>query len=236
MTDVRFFVIINKDIFGCFAASGGGRGNIDRMITDYIKKNWLIVVGIIMVAAATLLTAYNIWDDNRAAGTAKRMLVRLDEAGAKPSDELAIRPETRLPDYVLDPSTPMTEVEVDGGKCVGVIEIPAIDRYLPVLSEWSESASKISPCRYSGSVYSGDMVIAGHNYRSHFGPLSRLKEGDKLYFRDMRGNIFTYEVALTETVRATDIEYMTGGGWDLTLFTCTNGGRARFALRCRFSE
>lgn len=39
-----------------------------------------------------------------------------------------------------------------------------------------------------------------------------------------------------EVLQPTQIEKMTvkssGDDWDLTLFTCTTGGQARYALRC----
>ena len=41
------------------------------------------------------------------------------------------------------------------------------------------------------------------------------------------------EVDTIETVGGTDIEKMESGDWDLTLFTCTTGGKARAAVRCK---
>ena len=68
------------------------------------------------------------------------------------------------------------------------------------------------PCRYAGSAYTNNLVIAGHNYRQHFGPIRNLSYGD--------------------VVRLADMEAMITGDWDLTLFTCTTGGSARVAVRC----
>ena len=52
--------------------------------------------------------------------------------------------------------------------CIGILEIPALDLNL-VISSWSYSSLRLAPCRYSGSAYKGDLVIAAHNYQSHFG-------------------------------------------------------------------
>ena len=41
---------------------------------------------------------------------------------------------------------------------------------------------------------------------------------------------------MIETVGGYDIEKMEAGDWDLTLFTCTNKGKARAAVRCREIE
>ena len=36
----------------------------------------------------------------------------------------------------------------------------------------------------------------------------------------------------TEVIDGTDIDGMISGGWDLSLYTCTYGGEARFTVRC----
>ena len=52
-------------------------------------------------------------------------------------------------------------------------------------------------------------------------------------FTDLDGNVFSYTVAQIDTLTPTALEELTGGGWDLTLFTCTVGGQARLAVRCQ---
>lgn len=84
--------------------------------------------------------------------------------------------------------------------------------------------------------YLKNMIIAGHNYRTHFSGIKRLNPGDSVVFTDADGNVFSYEVTEIETVGGYDIEKMEDGDWDLTLFTCTNKGKARAAVRCREIE
>ena len=36
----------------------------------------------------------------------------------------------------------------------------------------------------------------------------------------------------TEVLAPTDIEGMESGDWDLTMFTCTIGGKSRVTVRC----
>lgn len=50
------------------------------------------------------------------------------------------------------------------------------------------------------------LILCDHNYRSHFGKLKKLREGDEVSFTDMDGNVFLYEVALAETLMPTAIE------------------------------
>ena len=41
-----------------------------------------------------------------------------------------------------------------------------------------------------------------------------------------------YKVDNVETLRSTQVEDMTSGDWDMTLFTCTPGGKSRLTVRC----
>lgn len=44
--------------------------------------------------------------------------------------------------------------------------------------------------------------------------------------------MFTYCVAEEEILQPAQTEQMVSGDWDLTLFTCTVGGRSRVTIRC----
>ena len=66
-------------------------------------------------------------------------------------------------------------------------------------------------------------MIAGHNYRSHFGPIRDLESGDPVTFTDVEGTVYAYTVAEAEVLPPTAIGEMVEAGWDLTLFTCTTG-------------
>ena len=125
---------------------------------------------------------------------------------------------------------------VDGNAYIGVLELPSLELKLPVLSEWSYSGLKLAPCRYAGSAYLNNMVIAAHNYSTHFGYLGNLAQGDEVVFTDVDGNVFRYQVLEVETLSPFAVEEMTDGDWDLTLFTCTISGRSRVTVRCALTE
>ena len=57
-----------------------------------------------------------------------------------------------------------------------------------------------------------------------------------MIFTDAAGNIFSYSVKETEVLAPTDIEGMVSGDWDLTMFTCTIGGKSRVTVRCERLE
>ncbi len=201
-----------------------------------MKWKLLTGVGLLLIAAALLLTVYNIRESDRAGAESEEMVVRMESLTADLPERLETEKKELVPEYKKNPEMEMPTVEVNGQECVGMIEIPALGLKLPVISEWSDAKLKKAPCRYSGSAYLKNMIIAGHNYRTHFSGIKRLNPGDSVVFTDADGNVFSYEVTEIETVGGYDIEKMEDGDWDLTLFTCTNKGKARAAVRCREIE
>jgi sortase A len=204
----------------------------------------LIAGGLFLLVVSAALLGYNLWDNQRAAAVSDEIVQQLfsqeDTAGSDQSDsavqaERPLRAETvsaDVPLYIKYPDMEMPTVEIDGHTYIGRLDIPTLGLSLPVMSQWSYPNLKISPCRYTGSAYTGDLVIAAHNYQSHFGTLKYLSCGDRVYFTDADGNEFTYEVAEIDQLLPTDIEKMTSGDWALTLFTCTIGGSYRVTVRC----
>ncbi|MDO5324396.1 MAG: sortase [Clostridia bacterium] len=171
------------------------------------------------------------WPLNRQGAVLTASMAQLRRREALRSLRLEARPI-----YERYPEMEMPTIEIDGNAYIGVLDIPSKGLSLPVMSQWSYSRLRIAPCRYSGSVYSGDIVIAGHNYARHFSPIKSLQAGDAVDFTDADGNVFHYEVAAVEILKSTAVEEMQAGDWDLTLFTCTYGGKSRCALRCRLID
>lgn len=194
--------------------------------------NLLMTLGTLLILAALCLTIYNIWESRKADQNSSEILAHLE-------DEMENEDEDQDPDiplYQLYPDMEMPVYEVDGIAYIGVLEIPVLGLKLPVASEWSYPNLRSSPCRYLGSAYQDNMIIAGHNYNRHFGRLKDLGIGDEIRFTDADGNIFNYQVADLESLPGTAVEDMEAGEWDMTLFTCTYGGKSRVAIRCRRIE
>ena len=184
-------------------------------------------LGLLLIVSALSLTIYNIWDEKRAGQEASKVIEKLTEEIDEPTEEA----EAEML-YQMYPDMEMPAIQIDGKRYLGILEIPALDLRLPIMESWSYPNLKISPCRYEGSVYSEDLIIAGHDYRSHFGLLKKLQQGDQMAFTDVDGNQFVYEVAGKEVLAGTDVEEMKSGDWDMTLFTCTYSGRTRMTIRC----
>lgn len=188
--------------------------------------------GLLLVAAALGLTGYNMWDSNRAAAAVDMAVQELDVMIPTPEELREEYPEEMIPDYLLDPNMEMPTVQVNDHDYIGRLEIPSLGLRLPVMSEWSYPLLKVSPCRYTGSAYTNDLVIAAHNYRQHFGALKNLTIGSLIYFTDIDGNVFTYTVEEMGQLGPSETKEMIESEWDLTLFTCTLGGQFRLTVRC----
>lgn len=198
---------------------------------------FLMCLGTVLLAAALSLFLYNSAQSQTAEKSTLNLLPQLveqiAEAETAPTEEIRplIPPGTPLD--LLDPAVfEMTEVEIDGHKYIGYLSIPELGLELPIMSDWSYAKLKIAPCRYSGTVLSEDFVIMAHNYQSHFGKLKDLSPGAEISYTDMDGVTTWYAVATVEILPPTAVEDMTAGDFDLTLFTCTLGGKSRVTVRC----
>lgn len=201
--------------------------------------NVLLAAGALFLAAALLLTGNNLVETYQAGQASERLSQEVSsriESQSQDADSLSQAAlaggEEETPEYLRNPEMEMPVEEIEGNGYIGLLEIPALGLSLPVMSEWSYPNLKLAPCRYSGSAYTGNFTIAGHNYSTHFGPIGELNAGDSITFTDMQGNCFAYEVQVVETLEATAVEDMVSEEWDLTLFTCDLSGESRITVRC----
>lgn len=201
------------------------------------KINTFTMIGLLLLSAALCLTLYNLSDDMRAEGAAEAVMEELREAISYSTEQglsngIPAVESKDFPDYILNPEMEMPAQTIDGTDYIGILEIPVLNVVLPVLSDWSYPKLRMAPCRYTGSAYLNNMVIAAHNYESHFGRIKNLSQGDEVQFTDIDGNLFKYEVVEVEILSPDSTAEMTSGDWNLTLFTCTIGGQSRVTVRC----
>lgn len=188
------------------------------------KGRLLMTAGLILIVGSFCLTAYNVFSEYRAGRQSEEVLVNM------PIEPAA---DDSIHFYEIYPDIPMPEKEIDGRMYIGRLSIEKFGRELPILSEFSYDGLRAAPCRYKGSIYTNDMIIAGHNYRTHFGGFRNMAVGDKITFTDMEGNLFEYTVDAVESVDGENIAGMEAGDWDLSIFTCNYRGDARVTLRCK---
>ena len=187
-----------------------------------------VLLGVVLLLAALGLYGYNRWEDAQAGAEAQTVVQDLQEKVVEQTQSAASAPA--IDTSSLDPELPV--VELDGYEYVGTVSIPAIGIDLPVMSEWSYPKLKISPCRQFGSSRTDDLVIAAHNYESHFGKLSSLTAGDSVTFTDMDGIVNEYVVNKVEVLDPHSVEEVEHSGYALVLYTCTYGGKTRIVVFC----
>ena len=121
-----------------------------------------------------------------------------------------------------------------------ILKIPKINIEYPVLSATSDALLFVSLNKYWGPQPNevGNYCIVGHYYENGkmFGKLHKLKNGDKAELTDLSGNTLTYQVYNKYVVEPTDTRctsQLTNGRKELTLITCTNGGKQRLVVKLR---
>ena len=184
-----------------------------------------MVAGVCMLVCAGVMVWCNQADQDAALGATSEVAGEVYRAiGETAGDALP------APEDIGEPAMPT--VQIDGYDYIGYLELPTVGLTLPVMDSWDYDRLKLAPCRYWGATFSDDLVIAAHNYANHFGPIGSMREGDPVQLVDAAGEVWRYRVALIEVVGPYDVEGMVGADWDLTLFTCTQGGANRVAVRC----
>ena len=151
----------------------------------------IIAVGAVLILSALLLLIYNRCEDVRAGQEAESLLASVEAAISAQEMATPNKPEsTEALSPPLDPEMPV--VTLGGYEYVGYVEIPTLGLKLPVMAEWDYTRLQIAPCRQFGSSRTDNLVIAAHNYDTHFGKLKELSKGDTVIFTDMEGIVSTY--------------------------------------------
>ena len=186
------------------------------------KDLLLVALGLIMAAAGLFLQLTEVQQEQLAGENAALLLEAV-------SQQLPAAPAEPLPGE--DPEDEPQSLAVMGYDVLGTLRIPSVDIDLPVLNEWSYDLLTVAPCRYSGSIETGDLVILGHSYRTHLRPLRQVQPGDSVELTDAAGTVHRYVVAETEILRGSDGSLLPSG-YPLTIFTCTADSKHRFLARC----
>ena len=190
-----------------------------------LGERMMLCGGVLLLLAAILLL-YNLNCDWDAKNAGFEILSELDEAVA--AGDFHAAPTEQTPAFPDD----MDSVYIGEYEYVGYLTIPALGVELPVCKTWSYNKLKKAPCRYAGTPNGNDLVICAHNYRSHSGRLPRLAVGAEVRFKDVRGVVTRYKVTQSGVTQPTAIDEVKQSDADLTLFTCTYGGRTRYVVRC----
>ena len=198
------------------------------------------VLGTALLLAALFLVLHNLHEDRQSGEQAENVLSQLVEEIPEETQEPTVLVSESYDLYAEyeQPTEPVMETAVvDGQSYIGYLSIPDLEIKLPVMADWSYPNLKTAPCRYTGNLYTDDLIIAAHNYASHFGKIGTLPIGAELIFTDVKGQKHEYAVCEIVQLPGTAVEDMQfGDDWDLTLFTCTLNGQSRVTVRAERKE
>lgn len=187
----------------------------------------LIGIGVFLILAAFILVLYNFYREYNAKKKVEKYLPKLEK----------IIKDHSGGNNNADNEKSSKTMNIDGMNFLGILSVPSKNLELPILADYSYELLDTAPCRYSGSYDSDDLVIGGHNYRSHFSKLKSIKNGEEIFFTSFDGIVYKYSVLRVEILEPTQIEDLINkqntDDWDLTLFTCTSSGAARCVIRCK---
>ena len=190
------------------------------------STNKYFLSGFICILCAALILINNVYEDYRVGKETRIITEKIADANSEYNKVKENNNVENIP--IVIPTK-----KINGNKYIGYLEIKKLGLNLPVMDSWSYENIKISPARYSGSVYEKNIIVLAHNYKSHFGNIHRLKMGDIVQFYDMENNKFIFKVSKIEEINGNDVEKLISGKWDFTLFTCTLDGFYRTVVRCK---
>ena len=167
-----------------------------------------IIIGCMLLASSAVLFIYNEVGSFRAAEESMEILSSLEE------EMLSDTPGT-IDEYEGVMPTRL----VNGINMVGVVSVPSVGIEIPVAAEWSYKNLKKSACRYSGTAKNGR--------------LGKAEMGDEVQFLDVNGTLYVYKITDKEILGKYELDRLTDNDSDLTLFTCTYGGKKRVVVRCQ---
>ena len=122
----------------------------------------------------------------------------------------------------------------------GIIEIPKINIYYPILSNINDDLLKIAPCKFYGNNLdkNDNICIAGHNYNNSlfFSNIVLLSTNDEIYIYNNEGRKYIYYVSEMYEVKYNDLSPVfdyNKNSRELTLITCNNLNSNRIIVKAK---
>ena len=129
--------------------------------------------------------------------------------------------------------------EVNPGDEIGIIEIKSVNLKNVIVESTDKKYLNHHVCHFENSAMPGEdgnFALAGHSstyyYNQVFNELHKVKIGDEIIIKTINDE-FTYTITETIVVESDEIEVLDQDMTkkELTLVTCTNGGKQRFIVK-----
>ena len=129
--------------------------------------------------------------------------------------------------------------EVNPGDEIGIIEIESVNLKNVIVESTDKKYLNHHVCHFENSAMPGEdgnFALAGHSstyyYNQVFNELHKVKIGDEIIIKTINDE-FTYTITETIVVESDEIEVLDQDMTkkEITLVTCTNGGKQRFIVK-----
>ena len=182
----------------------------------------LMIAGVLLILSSLAFAIINITLEKNAQKNATLIADRIS----------TLIPEVKNAQMDDRVDTRMASVSIDGADFCAIVEIPGLGIRLPVYSEWDPARVRMYPCRFTGSIYDGTLIIGGSDAKGQFDFVSAITEGDTLFITDMEGNCYLYEVDRIDLASSADTNTLTEHGYSLVLFARNTYGSGYTVIRC----
>ena len=189
------------------------------------KKNYPLILGVSLILAGALALL----------GSQVQAKAAAREARAIYDGISALLP-TRSPGVTglfADPAMPV--LELAGTDFCGILEIPAYGVRLPIADRWKSADTRRYPCRFSGSVYDGTLVLGGSDQAGQLTFCDRIDVGETIRITDLTGMEFSFSVTRVDRNSSAEAGWLTESGAALTIFVRDATSLGYIALRCDFA-
>ncbi|GKV57387.1 hypothetical protein NCCP2222_33340 [Sporosarcina sp. NCCP-2222] len=130
---------------------------------------------------------------------------------------------TVFDEKAIDEKQETLELSFQNGETIGILQIPNLNKELPIVEGTDEGALKQGVGHYTGTVYPGEkdqILLSGHR-DTVFTGLDKLQNGDSIIVKMAHGT-FTYAIVDTKIVEQNDETVIRSTAPEelLTLSTC----------------
>lgn len=183
----------------------------------------LTVTGILLIILSSGLVFFSVHSQKTAVKENNRLVSVL----------YSLMPE--VTDGVIDDrvNKDMPLLQVDGIDFAGIIEVPTYNRTLPIRAVWNKSKVSSFPCRYSGSIYNGNLIIGGSDNSGQFDFMKQITVSDTVFITDVTGARFTYQVTDIKLTRDVSSESLEAPDADLIFFARNTYSLDYTVVSCR---
>ena len=185
-------------------------------------------LGLILAGAVLILTAVVILLIN---GVSARQNARDAGQILEKAQVLMPRAIDRVPEE--RGNNTMASMEIDGINIVGVLSFPGYGQTLPLAGQWDTGLLSTMPCRFTGSIYDGSLIIGAGDGDTQLSFASWMEVEDEIVLTDMEGGRYTYKVAAIHHAKHATLQKLQEGDYPLTVYVKNSETSEYLLIRCR---